>query len=56
MTLYGKISANGVDVSTNSNTLSGTGIKRSISSVIEVKNLESNAIYCFACTGTNGKN
>ena len=34
MTLYGKLSANGVDVSANSISLEGTGIKRSNSSVV----------------------
>lgn len=56
MTLYGRKSTNGLDVSTNNNSLEGTGIKRSIGSVIEVKNLEPNNIYCFACTATNSLN
>lgn len=53
MSIYGKPSANGVDVSTNCNQLEGTGIKNRIDEVVRVNNLKPNNIYCFAVAATN---
>ena len=53
MSLYGKISANRVDVSTNCNELQGTGLKRKMGKVVKVSNLLPNDMYCFAVAGTN---
>lgn len=53
MSLYGKPSANGVDVSTNCNELEGTGIKNRIDEIIKVRNLKANNLYCFAVAATN---
>lgn len=39
MKLYGKVSANGVDVSTNCDDLMGTGTKESVGRVIKVDHL-----------------
>jgi hypothetical protein len=55
MTLYGKISAHGVDVSINCDDLVGTGIKKKVGSIVRVTNLNSNFLYCFACAATNAK-
>lgn len=53
MSIYGKISANGVDVSTNCNELEGTGLKNKIYEVVRVTNLQVNNVYCFAVAPTN---
>lgn len=55
MSVYGKISAHGVDVSTNCNELNGTGLKYNIGSVVQVRQLQSNNQYCFACASTDSK-
>ena len=53
LSLYGKVSANGVDVSTNCNELEGTGLKRKIGKVVKTTGLTTNNLYCFAVAGTN---
>ena len=53
MSIFGKPSANGVDVSHNCNELEGTGIKNRIDEVVKITNLKPNSIYCFASAATN---
>ena len=53
MSIYGKPSANGVDVSYNCDELEGTGIKNHIDEVVKITNLKPNNIYCFASAPTN---
>lgn len=53
MSLYGKPSANGVDVSANCNELQGTGLNNRIDQVVKVTDLKPNNIYCFAVAATN---
>lgn len=48
MVIYGKESANGVDVSNTCKNLYNTGLLQKIGSVITVKNLTENQKYCFA--------
>jgi hypothetical protein len=48
MKLFGKISANGVDVSANCDELVGTGIKHPLGKVVKVSHLKANNNYCFA--------
>ena len=56
MSLFGKPSANGVDVSHNCDELEGTGLKNKINEVVRVSNLKPNNIYCFASAATNEEN
>ncbi len=53
MKLYGKIAANGVDVSTNCDQLMGTGIKQPLGKIIKVSHLNNNNFYCFAVAPLN---
>ena len=53
MKLFGKISANGVDVSANCDELIGTGIKHPLGKVIKVSHLKENSQYCFATSALN---
>ena len=53
MSLFGKPSANGVDVSVNCNELEGTGLKNRAEQVVKVKELKPNNVYCFAVAATN---
>jgi hypothetical protein len=53
MKLYGKISANGVDVSTNCDELVGTGTKEPVGKIIRVSHLQPNNNYCFAVAPLN---
>ena len=53
MCLFGKPSANGVDVSHNCNQLEGTGIKLKKTEAVRITNLKANNIYCFASASTN---
>ena len=48
MKLFGKVSANGVDVSTNCDELIGTGTKQPVGKTIKVSHLQPNNKYCFA--------
>jgi hypothetical protein len=53
MKLFGKISANGVDVSTNCDELVGTGTKEPVGKIIKVSHLKPNNNYCFAVSPLN---
>lgn len=53
MVLYGKVSANGVNVSTTCTDLQNTGIRNKIGSVIQIRGLNPNEGYCFAVAGFN---
>ena len=53
MKLFGKISANGVDVSTNCDELVGTGTKEPVGKIIRVSHLQPNNNYCFAVAPLN---
>lgn len=53
MKLFGKPSANGVDVSTNCDELVGTGTKEPVGKIIRVSHLQSNNNYCFAVAPLN---
>jgi hypothetical protein len=53
MSIFGKISANGVDVSTNCVELTGTGMKQEIGKTVKISNLIPNNVYCFAVAGIN---
>ena len=53
MSIFGKPSANGVDVSHNCNELEGTGVKNRRDEVVKITNLKPNNIYCFASASTN---
>lgn len=53
MSIYGKISAHGVDVSTNCNELQGTGLREPVGTVMHVRQLLPNNHYCFACASTD---
>jgi hypothetical protein len=55
MAIYGKISAHGVDVSTNCNELNGTGLRENLGSVVHIRQLQPNNYYCFACASTDSK-
>lgn len=48
MKLWGKVSANGVNVSANCDQLMVTGTKQPVGKVIKVQHLAPNNIYCFA--------
>lgn len=48
MSIYGKASANGVDVSLNCVDLEGTGIRKDVGKTVKVSSLEPNNLYCFA--------
>ena len=51
MSIYGKLSANGVDVSLNCVELEGTGIRKNIGKTVKVSSLNCNNLYCFAAAG-----
>ena len=51
MSIYGKQSANGVDVSLNCTELEGTGIRKNIGKSVKIAGLKSNNLYCFAAAG-----
>lgn len=53
MKLFGKVSANGVDVSTNCDELMGTGTKQPVGRIIKVGHLQPNNNYCFAVAPLN---
>jgi hypothetical protein len=53
MSVYGKPSANGVDVSLNCVELEGTGIRKNIGKTVKVSSLAPNSLYCFAAAGTD---
>ena len=53
MKLFGKASANGVDVSTNCDELVGTGTKEPVGKIIRVSHLQSHNNYCFAVAPLN---
>jgi hypothetical protein len=53
MKLFGKVSANGVDVSANCDELIGTGTKATFGSIIKVSHLKPNNNYCFAVAPIN---
>lgn len=48
MSIYGKESANGVDVSAACKDLYNTGLLQKIGSVVTIKHLQQNQKYCFA--------
>ncbi len=51
MSIYGKPSANGVDVSLNCTELTGTGVRKEIGKTVKVSSLIPNNLYCFAAAG-----
>ncbi len=51
MSIYGKPSANGVDVSLNCVQLEGTGIRKEVGKSVKVSSLSANNLYCFAAAG-----
>jgi hypothetical protein len=53
MSIYGKPSANGVDVSINCNELEGTAIKMDIGKTVKISSLKPNGLYCFAAAGVD---
>lgn len=53
MSIYGKPSANGVDVSLNCTELEGTGIRKEIGKTVKVSSLSANNVYCFAAAGVD---
>jgi hypothetical protein len=55
MSIYGKISAHGVDVSTNCNELQGTGLRERVGTVVHIRQLLPNNHYCFACASTDNR-
>lgn len=55
MSIYGKISAHGVDVSTNCNELQGTGLREPIGTIVHIRQLLPNNHYCFACASTDNR-
>lgn len=55
MSLFGKPSANGVDVSVNCNELEGTGCKNGLDQIVRVTHLKPNDVYCFAAAPTNSE-
>ena len=55
MSIYGKISAHGVDVSTNCNELQGTGLRERVGTVVHIRQILPNNHYCFACASTDNR-
>jgi|JI6StandDraft_1071083.scaffolds.fasta_scaffold39694_2 hypothetical protein len=56
MSIYGKISAHGVDVSTNCNELQGTGLREvGMGTVVHIRQILPNNHYCFACASTDNR-
>ena len=53
MVLYGKVAANGVNVSTTCTDLQNTGTRNEVGSVLQIRQLLSNEGYCFAVAGFN---
>jgi hypothetical protein len=53
MSIYGKHSANGVDVSLNCVELEGTGIRKEIGKSVKISSLNPNSLYCFAAAGVD---
>ena len=53
--MFGKPSANGVDVSTNCNELEGTGHKNGLDQIVRVTGLHPNDVYVFAVAPTNSE-
>ena len=53
MSVYGKPSANGVDVSLNCVELEGTGIRHEMGATVRVSSLTPNTLYCFAAAGVD---
>lgn len=53
MSVYGKPSANGVDVSLNCVELEGTGIRKEVGKTVKVSSLTPNNVYCFAAAGVD---
>ena len=53
MSIYGKPSANGVDVSLNCIELEGTGIRKDIGKTVKVSSLKCNNLYVFAAAGVD---
>lgn len=51
MSIYGKPSANGVDVSLNCTELEGTGFRKEMGKTIKISSLTPNNLYCFAASG-----
>lgn len=51
MAIYGKVSANGVDVSLTSNDFPNTGTRMNNGSIVTITNLTPNEKYCFAVAG-----
>ena len=53
MALFGKVSANGVNVSLTSKDVSNTGVRQKIGATVTVNNLVMNEKYCFAVAAFN---
>lgn len=53
MAVYGKVSANGVDVSLTCTALQNTGIMYPVGSIIYIPNILPNENYCFAAAAYN---
>lgn len=48
MAIFGKVSANGVNVSLTCNDLTNTGTRQKIGGVVTIPGLKKNDKYCFA--------
>ncbi|CAD8200548.1 unnamed protein product [Paramecium pentaurelia] len=54
MAIFGKISANGVNVSLTCNDLNNTGIRQKIGAIVTMNGLQRNEKYCFAVAAYDG--